>query len=164
MRNRIILFEKRPFGKVTDDCFRLIDMAVPQPVDGEVLLKTLYVSVDPYLRGRMSSVRSYTAPFKTGEPMRSGLVAEVIESKHPDFGVGEFVATRMNWAEYQVSNGEGLLKVDPNVAPLSAYQGVLGMPGLTAYLGLTEIGRPQPGETLVVSGAAGAVDRGCRSG
>ena len=157
MKNRTILFEKRPVGVPTSECFRFIENAIPHPATGEVLLKTLYVSVDPYLRGRMSEAKSYTTGFKLGEPMKSGIVAEVIESKNQDFRTGEFVAGRLDWSEYQISDGTGLLKVDQNAAPLSAYQGILGMPGLTAYLGLMEIGVPKAGETLVVSGAAGAV-------
>lgn len=157
MQNRTILFEKRPEGKPTQDCFRFEENEVSQPKDNELLLKTRYVSVDPYLRGRMSDRKSYTAGFNLGEPMKSGIVAEVAESKHPDFKAGEFVFGMLNWSEYQTSSGEGLQKVDGNAAPLSAYLGLLGMPGLTAYLGLMEIGKPEKGKTLVVSGAAGAV-------
>ncbi len=157
MKNRTIIFEKRPVGLPTSECFKFTGNPVPQAKEGEVLLKTAYVSVDPYLRGRMNEGKSYTAGFNLGDPMKSGIVAEVIESKNPDFKAGDFVAARLDWSEYQISNGEGLLKVDPNAAPLSAYQGILGMPGLTAYLGLMEIGQPKSGETLVVSGAAGAV-------
>ena len=139
------------------DCFRQEEIPVQGPEDGEVLLKTHYISVDPYLRGRMREGKSYMAAFNPGEPMRSGAIAEVVESRNPVFTTGEYVTGMLTWSEYQTSSSDGLIKVDPDVAPLSAYLGILGMPGLTAYLGLIEIGRPQSGETLVVSGAAGAV-------
>ena len=157
MKSRIIIFEKRPVGKPTIDCFRFAEIEVPQPKEGEVLLKTLFVSVDPYLRGRMGAGKSYTTGFSLGEPMKSGIVAEVVESKNRAYKAGDFVAARLDWSEYQTSSGEGLTEVNSNAAPLSTYQGILGMPGLTAYLGLTEIGQPKAGETIVVSGAAGAV-------
>ena len=157
MKNRTIFFEKRPEGKPTEDCFRIEENSVSEIKEGEILLKTKYVSVDPYLRGRMSDRKSYTSGFKLGEPIHSGVIAEVVESKNADFKDGNFVSGLLNWSEYQPSNGKGLTKVDGDAAPLSAYLGMLGMPGLTAYLGLMEIGQPQKGETLVVSGAAGAV-------
>jgi NADPH-dependent curcumin reductase CurA len=157
MKNRTIIFEKRPEGKPSAECFRTEETTVPSLKEGEVLLKTKYVSVDPYLRGRMSDRKSYTSGFNLGEPMKSGIIAEVTESKNSDFKAGDFVNGLLDWSEYQTSNGEGLTKVDADAAPLSAYLGMLGMPGLTAYLGLMEIGKPQKGETVVVSGAAGAV-------
>lgn len=157
MKNRTIIFKKRPEGKPSVECFRTEETTVPNIKEGEVLLKTNYVSVDPYLRGRMSDRKSYTSGFNLGEPMSSGIIAEVTESKNPDFKAGDFVNGLLYWSEYQTSSGEGLIKVDPNAAPLSAYLGMFGMPGLTAYLGLMEIGKPQKGETVVVSGAAGAV-------
>jgi len=157
MKNRTIFFEKRPEGKPTEDCFRIEENSVSEIKDGEVLLKTKYVSVGPYLRGRMSDRKSYTSGFNLGEPIQSGIIAEVTESKNSDFKKGDFVNGLLDWSEYQTSNGESLTKVDPDAAPLSAYLGMLGMPGLTAYLGLMEIGQPKKGETLVVSGAAGAV-------
>ncbi len=157
MKNKVIIFEKRPEGMPDLNCFRQEDIMVQEPADGEILLKTHYISVDPYLRGRMREGKSYAAAFNPGEPMRSGIIAEVIETNNSEYRQGEYITGMLNWAEYQISNGEGLVKVDPDVAPLSAYLGILGMPGLTAYLGLMEIGRPQDGETLVVSGAAGAV-------
>ena len=120
-------------------------------------LKLNWVSVDPYLRGRMSDAKSYIAPFEVGKPISSGAIAEVTESKNEKFKTGDYVSGMLNWQQEQVSSGKGLMKVDPNQAPLSAYLGVLGLTGLTAYLGLMEIGKPKSGETLVVSGAAGAV-------
>lgn len=155
--NKVILLDKRPVGKPAIDDFKFIEEPNPVAAEGQVLLKTLYVSVDPYLRGRMSSAKSYVPPFKLNEPIQSGLIAEVIESRNPDFKVGDFVSARLDWKELQVSDGKDLIKVDGNAAPLSAYLGILGMTGLTAYLGLTEIAKPKAGETLVVSGAAGAV-------
>ncbi|TCC97310.1 NADP-dependent oxidoreductase [Pedobacter hiemivivus] len=155
--NKVILLNKRPVGKPTTDDFKFIEEENPIIQEGQVLLKTLYVSVDPYLRGRMSSAKSYVAPFELNKPIQSGVIAEVIVSKNLDFKVGDFVSARLDWKEVQVSDGKHLLKVDGNAAPLSAYLGILGMTGLTAYLGLTEIGKPKAGETLVVSGAAGAV-------
>src|SRR5690606_15410460 len=134
-----------------------IEVENPALQEGQVLLKTLYVSVDPYLRGRMSSEKSYVPPFELQKPVQSGIIAEVIESKLPDFNVGDYVSGMLDWKELQTSDGRGLTKVDGDAASLSAYLGVLGMTGLTAYLGLTEIGKPKSGETVVVSGAAGAV-------
>ena len=130
---------------------------VPELKDGEVLLSTKYVSVDPYLRGRMSDAPSYIPPFEINEPIVSGIIAEVVSSRSSQFSNGDFVSGLLQWKETQVAKAGGLIKVDPEKAPLSAYLGILGMTGLTAYLGLTEIGKPQKGETLLVSGAAGAV-------
>jgi NADPH:quinone reductase len=155
--NRVILLDNRPVGKPTLSNFKFVEEELPALHGGEVLLKTLYVSVDPYLRGRMNDTKSYTPPFELGKPIQSGIVAEVIASNQPNFAVGDYVSGILQWKEYQVSNGLGLMKIDPEAASLSAYLGVLGMTGLTAYLGLTKIGNPVAGETLVVSGAAGAV-------
>jgi NADPH:quinone reductase len=157
MNNKKILFHKRPVGLPKSDCFQIVDTPVALPEKGEILLQTLYVSVDPYLRGRMSERKSYTSGFIPGEPMKSGIVAQVVESKNHEYKSGEHVTGLLEWSEYQVSRGEGLTKINEQEAPLSAWLGLLGMPGLTAYLGLMEIGRPQKGETLVISGAAGAV-------
>jgi len=157
MENKTILFAKRPAGMPEMDSFETITGKIPQANDGEVLLKTLYVSVDPYLRGRMNDSKSYVAPFNLNEPFSSGLVAEVLESNNKNFAKKDIVAGMLNWSEYQISDGSGLIKVNANVSPLSVYQGILGMPGLTAYLGLSKIGEPKAGETVVVSGAAGAV-------
>ncbi len=155
--NKAILLKNRPVGKPTLDDFEFIEEENPALQEGQVLLKTLYVSVDPYLRGRMSSAKSYVPPFELHKPVQSAIVAEVIESKLPDFKAGDYVSGMLDWKESQVSDGRGLSKVDGNTASLSAYLGVLGMTGLTAYVGLTEIGKPKSGETVVVSGAAGAV-------
>lgn len=157
MENKTIIFAKRPLGTPGLDTFETTNGIVPQVKDGEVLLKTLYVSVDPYLRGRMNDSKSYVAPFNLNEPISSGLVCEVVESNNENFAPKDIVAGMLNWSEYQTSDGTGLIKVNANVKPLSVYQGILGMPGLTAFLGLTNIGAPKAGETVVVSGAAGAV-------
>lgn len=152
-----INLKNRPKGtpKLTD--FEFIKSEIAELKDGEVLLKSTYVSVDPYLRGRMSDAPSYVPPFVLNQPISSGMIAEVLESKDENFSKGDFVTGLLKWKETQVASSKGLMKVDANKAPLSAYLGVLGMTGLTAYLGLTEIGKPVRGETLLVSGAAGAV-------
>jgi len=155
--NKVILLNKRPHGKPVLSDFKIISEEVPSAKDGEILLKTLFVSVDPYLRGRMNDAKSYAPSFELNKPMQSGIVAEVTESKHADFKKGDFVSGVLGWKEYQTSNGKHLQKVDGSDAKLSNYLGILGMTGLTAYLGLTEIGMPKKGETIVVSGAGGAV-------
>ncbi len=155
--NKIIVLNSRPVGKPQKHDFKFIIDGMPINGDGEVLMKTRFVSVDPYLRGRMSEAKSYIQPFELNQPISSGIIAEVIESNNAKLAKGDFVSGMLQWKEYQVSTGENLLIVNPEVAPLSAYLGILGMTGLTAYLGLTEIGKPKREETLVVSGAAGAV-------
>jgi len=155
--NKTIILANRPVGKPQLSDFRLLDETIPEIISGEVLLKMAYVSVDPYLRGRMSDADSYVDSFELQKIMSSGAIAEVIASKSDDFKVGDFVLGALDWKEYQKSDGTGLIIVDGTAAPLSAYLGVLGMTGLTAYFGLTEIGAPKEGETVVVSGAAGAV-------
>ncbi|MEP0213088.1 MAG: NADP-dependent oxidoreductase [Cellulophaga sp.] len=153
-----ILLKNRPVGKPLVSDFEYVTSESDLKIkDGELLLETAYVSVDPYLRGRMSDAKSYVPPFELNKPVHSGVIAKVIASKNENFAEGDFVSGMLDWKTQQVSTGEGLLKVDKSKAPLSAYLGILGMTGLTAYLGLTEIGKPKAGETLVVSGAAGAV-------
>jgi NADPH-dependent curcumin reductase CurA len=156
--NKIILLNKRPIGKPKLDDFVCTTEEMPIAKDGEVLLKSLYVSVDPYLRGRMNDSKSYVAPFELNKPIQSSIVAEVVESNaSSSFQKGDYVIGNLDWKEYQTSNGEVLRKIYETEIPLSAYLGIVGMTGLTAYLGLTEIGLPKSGETLVISGAAGAV-------
>ena len=155
--NKAILLEKRPVGLPQLSDFTFVSNDIDTVTTGELLLKTTYVSVDPYLRSRMNDAKSYIPPFELHKPISSGIIAEVIDSKNTAFEKGDFVTGMLEWKEFQKSNGEGLLKVDASKAPLSAYLGVLGLTGLTAYLGLTEIGKPKKGETIVVSGAAGAV-------
>src|SRR5690554_7615307 len=137
--NKTITLKKRPVGKPQVSDFTTLKEAMPKIADGEVLLKTKFVSVDPYLRGRMSDAKSYIPPFELNKPIQSGVVAKVIASKNDLFKEGDFVFGMLDWKTKQVSTGEGLLKVDPTKAPLSAYLGVLGMTGLTAYSGLTYI-------------------------
>ncbi len=154
---RTINLKNRPKGKPELTDFDFTTAPVSDLQDGEVLLSTKYVSVDPYLRGRMSDAPSYVPPFELNKPITSGAIAEVIESKSNDFSKGDYVVGALQWKETQVAKANGLTRVDPEKAPLSAYLGILGMTGLTAYHGLTEIGKPKKGETLLVSGAAGAV-------
>ena len=155
--NKVIVLNQRPEGIPELSDFKISLEKVPSADDGEVLLKTRYVSVDPYLRGRMSDSESYIAPFELNKPLQSAIIAEVADSNHTQFKVGDLVLGNLEWKEYQVSDGKGLQAIPNHHAYLTAYLGVLGMTGLTAYLGLTKIGLPKPGETLVVSGAAGAV-------
>jgi NADPH-dependent curcumin reductase len=170
--NRQILLAARPEGAPGPQHFRLAETPVPQPGDGEVLLKTLWLSLDPYMRGRMSAARSYAKPVEVGEVMEGGTVSRVEESRHKDFAVGDVVLSRAGWQEYAVSDGAGLRKLDPERAPLSTALGVLGMPGMTAYTGLTIIGHPKAGETVAVAAASGPVGatvgqiakiKGCRA-
>jgi hypothetical protein len=155
--SKTILFKNRPAGKPSTTDFELIQEKDPDPSEGEILLKAHYVSVDPYLRGRMRNEESYIPPFKLNEPMESMVIAEVVASENQNFQKGEYVSGMLKWKELQVSAGTGLNRVDPELAPLPAFLGVLGLTGLTAYLALDKIGRLKPGETFVVSGAAGAV-------
>ena len=136
--------------------FELAETQMPSPEEGELLVKSLYISVDPYMRSRMSDAKSYVPSFEVGKPMDGGVVAEVIESRHPDFVVGDAILGHLQWQEIQTVNAQQVTKLDKS-APLSYYLGILGMPGLTAYFGMNEIGKPVAGETVVVSGAAGAV-------
>jgi NADPH-dependent curcumin reductase CurA len=155
---KTIVLNSRPEGKPTSSDFKCITEDIKLTLqEGEILLEATYVSVDPYLRGRMSDAKSYIPPFELHRPIQSGVVAKVIASKNVVFEVGDFVSGMLDWKTKQVSIGAGLLKVDASKAPLSTYLGILGMTGLTAYLGLNKIGKPKAGETLVVSGAAGAV-------
>ena len=155
--SRTVLFKNRPAGKPSKSDFEFIEEEDPKPKEGELLLKALYISVDPYLRGRMRNEKSYIPPFELNKPMESMVVAEVVESHNHNFQKGEFVSGMLKWKELQISNGTGLNRVDRDLAPLPAFLGVLGLTGLTAYLGLEKIGKLMAGETLVVSGAAGAV-------
>ncbi|MDT0690091.1 NADP-dependent oxidoreductase [Salegentibacter sp. F188] len=154
---KYIILRNRPEGKPSLKDFGTKETEKPQPGEGEILLKALYVSVDPYLRGRMRDEKSYIPPFKLNEPMESMVVPEVEDSKNENFSKGDFVSGMLDWQEYQVSDGKGLNKINKDIAPLSAYLGILGLTGITAYLGLEKIGKLKEGETLLVSGAAGAV-------
>jgi NADPH-dependent curcumin reductase CurA len=147
----------RPTGEPTHDDFELREATLEAPGHDEVLLRTLYLSVDPYMRGRMRDAESYAEPWDVGDPMRAGAVAEVLESNHPDIEPGDVINGNLPWAEHAVVDGEDLRVVDDSLAPVSTALGVLGMPGATAYFGLTDVGEPVAGDTVVVSGAAGAV-------
>ncbi|WP_258868127.1 NADP-dependent oxidoreductase [Alkalilimnicola ehrlichii] len=156
-RNRRIVLAKRPAGMPTDEHLVMEEVVRPTPGDGQMLLKTLYLSLDPYMRGRMSAARSYAASVELGEPMVGGTVSEVVESNVDGFAPGEIVLSSNGWQEYALSDGTAVRKLDPAVAPVTTALGVLGMPGFTAYVGLLEHGRPKPGDTVAVSAASGAV-------
>jgi NADPH-dependent curcumin reductase CurA len=170
--NRRITLAARPVGYPKESDFELVEAPIPAPGDGEFVARTLYLSVDPYMRGRMNDVKSYAPPVQIGEVMVGGTVSEVVASHHPDFSEGDIVEGRLGWQDYALSDGRGMRRIDPGLAPISTALGVLGMPGMTAYFGLLDICDPQPGETVVVSGAAGAVGslvgqiariKGCRA-
>ena len=157
MLNKEIQFASRPAGMPTLDNFKIVDAAVPQLNDGEVFVRTLYISVDPYLRGRMREGKSYVPPFEIGQVIQSGVIGKVVESRATEFKQGDLVTGMLGWRLYNLAKTPELRKVDPRLAPVTTALGVLGMPGLTAYFGLLDIGQPKEGETVVVSGAAGAV-------
>ena len=172
MDNLRVLLASRPTGWVSEDNFRVETVPVPQPRDGEVLVKNAFLSLDPYMRGRMNEGKSYAAKQEIGEVMIGGTVGEVVESRHPKFAKGDQVLGMLGWQQYGVSDGKGLNKVDASRVPLSAYLGVLGMPGVTAWVGLLDICQPKASETVVVSAASGAVGsvvgqiaklKGCRA-
>jgi NADPH-dependent curcumin reductase CurA len=141
----------------TQEDFKLQEVDVPELQDGEVLVRSLYLSVDPYMRSRMSDAKSYIEPFALGEVLAGGVVGVIEDSKNERWKAGDVVVGMLAWQDYTVSNGRGLLKLDPSAAPITTALGVTGMPGWTAYFGLLDIGQPKEGETVVVSGAAGAV-------
>ncbi|MGE5338395.1 MAG: NADP-dependent oxidoreductase [Gemmatimonadota bacterium] len=162
----------RPVGLPKRSDWNFTEEPVRDPGENEVLVKVLYVSLDPAMRGWMSEGRSYIAPVAIGDVMRAGAAGRVVASKHPQFAVGDHVTGGLGVQEYALSDGKGLIKVDTRVAPLPVFLGTLGMPGMTAYFGLLDIGQPKEGETVVVSGAAGAVGsvvgqiakiKGCRA-
>jgi NADPH-dependent curcumin reductase CurA len=155
--NRTWTLAERPDGRPDADCFELEEREISDPGPREVLVRTLYMSVDPYMRGRMRDAESYAEPWDVGEPMQAGVVGEVVASNHGDWEAGDVVNGNLLWAEYAVVDGDDLVAVDPDLAPISTALGVLGMPGRTAYFGLLDVGEPTPGDTVVVSGAAGAV-------
>jgi len=168
---REIRLKSRPVGLPVAENFELAEVALPAPAQGEVLVRNLWMSVDPYMRGRMYDRPSYAPPFQLGEPLQGGAIGRVEQSNHPDFATGDLVESMNGWREGFVSIGGALQKLPNENVPPQAYLGVLGMPGLTAYSGLARIGEPKPGDTVFVSGAAGAVGaavcqiarlRGCR--
>jgi len=154
---RRIVLASRPVGEPKPSDFRLEDFPVPQPGPGQMLLRTKWLSLDPYMRGRMSDAPSYAKPVGIDEVMEGGTVNEVMASNNDSFKPGDIVLAQTGWQTHALSNGAGLRKLDLNVAPISTALGVLGMPGMTAYAGLLEIGQPKAGETVVVSAASGAV-------
>ena len=171
-RNRKVLLASRPQGAVTEQNFRIVDAPMPQPADGEVLVRNEWLSLDPYMRGRMSDAKSYVPPAQLDEVMVGQTVGEVVDSRNPRVSVGDKVLTQLGWQSHGIANGADVTKVDARHVPASYYLGVLGMPGFTAWFGLFEIGQPRAGETVVVSAASGAVGsvvgqlakiRGCRA-
>jgi NADPH-dependent curcumin reductase CurA len=154
---RRVVLASRPAAEPAAENFRLEEFPMPQPGEGEILLRTLWLSLDPYMRGRMSDAPSYAAPVAIGHVMEGGTVSEVVVSNNPQFKTGEIVLGHTGWQTYAISAGKGLRKIDPAKAPPSYALGILGMPGMTAYFGLAEIGKPKTGETLVVAAATGAV-------
>ncbi|MBW5811018.1 NADP-dependent oxidoreductase [Yersinia kristensenii] len=157
VENRRILLASRPLGVPTHENFVLETQPIPQPAAGQVLLRTRYLSLDPYMRGRMSDAPSYAAPVGIGDVMVGGAVSRVEVSKHPDFQVGDWVLARSGWQDYALSDGSDIRNLGPELSHPSRALGVLGMPGFTAYMGLLDIGQPKAGETLVVAAASGAV-------
>ncbi len=152
-----IVLTRRPSGDVTADCFREESVTLPALADGQVLIRSRFLSLDPYMRPRMTELRSYTPPFELGQPLTGGSVGEVVESKNPRYAKGDTVIGMLNWASHTLHDGKGLRKIDPAVAPLQAHLGVLGMPSFTAWYGVTHICKPKVGETAFVSAATGAV-------
>ena len=157
LTNRRILLAARPEGVPQNKDFSKISEPIPEPGDGEIVSRTIYLSLDPYMRGRMNEGKSYSAPVEIGETMCGGTVSQVLKSNNPNFASDDYILTYDGWQEYAVSDGKGARKLDPTQAPISTAVGVLGMPGMTAYMGLLEIGQPQSGETVVVAAATGAV-------
>jgi NADPH-dependent curcumin reductase CurA len=152
-----VVLASRPVGEPKRTDFRIEEYAPPTPGQGQVLLRTIWLSLDPYMRGRMSDGPSYATPVPIGGVMEGGTVSEVIASNNPGFAKGDIVLSRAGWQTHALSDGKGLTRIDPKLGPVSAAVGVLGMPGLTAYTGLLDIGKPQAGETVVVAAASGAV-------
>jgi NADPH-dependent curcumin reductase CurA len=170
--NRQVLLASRPRGAVTEDNFRIVDAPLTAPDAGKVLVRNAWLSLDPYMRGRMNDVKSYAPSVQLGQVMVGQTVGEVLESRDPRFKPGDKVLTHLGWQLYGVAKGSELTPIDTGRAPASCYLGVLGMPGITAWLGMCEIGQPKAGETFVVSAASGAVGgvagqlakvRGCRA-
>ena len=152
-----IVLASRPDGAPTADNFRLEAVNLPEPADGQVLVRVIYLSLDPYMRGRMSAAESYADPVEIDEVMVGGTVGQVVDSRHPDFATGDYVLGYAGWQSHAVVDGNQLRTLDRDAAPLSTAVGVLGMPGFTAYSGLLKIGQPKAGETVVVAAASGPV-------
>jgi NADPH-dependent curcumin reductase len=156
-QNLQVLLASRPVGRPSPDNFEFVQTPIPNPGEGQVLLKIRYLSLDPYMRGRMSAAKSYAASVEIGQVMEGGTVAEVLESRHPDYAAGDMVLSYSGWQAHALSDGSDLRKLDPLQAPVTTALGVLGMPGFTAYAGLLTLGQPKPGETVVVAAASGPV-------
>ncbi len=172
MKNMQVVLASRPQGWVSEENFRFVESDIPRPREGEVLVRNLYLSLDPYMRMRMDAGKSYAPPVAVGEVMVGGVVGEVLESRDPRLSKGDIVTGRVGWQLYAVAPGTGLRKVNSEGAPISTALGVIGMPGVTAWYGLLQIGEPKAGETVVVSAASGAVGsvvgqiakiKGCRA-
>jgi NADPH-dependent curcumin reductase CurA len=170
--NRQVLLVNRPTGEPHESDFRLIESPLPEPAEGQFLCRTIYLSLDPYMRGRMRAGASYAKPAELNQPMVGGTISQVIRSRHGGFHDGDLVLGHFGWQEYAFSDGRGVGKIDLTLGPLSYFLGVLGMPGMTAYCALLDIGNPRKGETVVVSAASGAVGsvagqiakiKGCRA-
>ncbi|MFL6077057.1 MAG: NADP-dependent oxidoreductase [Mycobacteriales bacterium] len=157
VRSREYHLASRPVGWPTEDDFELVTIELPEPGDGEVLVRNDHLSVDPYMRGRMNDVKSYVPPYQIGEPMEGGAVGVVVASRAPELAEGDHVVHQLGWREYAHGPAKRFLKIDPELAPPPAYLGVLGTTGLTAYAGLVDVARLREGDTVFVSGAAGAV-------
>ena len=156
--NKQLLFVKRPIGEADEDTWNLVSNPIPEPKEGEVLIQQHYISLDPAMRGWMNNAKSYIEPMAIGSVMRAGSVGKVIKSNnHPKFKEGDFVSGNGGVQQYTVTDGKGYYPVDPNLAPLPTYIGTLGMPGMTAYFGILEVGKIKEGDVVLVSGAAGAV-------
>ena len=172
MKNVQVLLAARPRGAVEESHFRIVESDIPRAGDGEFVVRAHFLSLDPYMRGRMDDTKSYATSAAVGGVMVGTVVGEIVESRHAKYHAGEYVETRTGWQLYGTSNGGGVRKVDPDYVPLSAYLGAVGMPGITAWIGLNEHGKPKSGETVVVSAASGAVGsivgqlaklKGCRA-
>lgn len=157
MSNRQIRLASRPRGWVSGENFAVTEEAVREPEDGEILVRNIFMSVDPYMRGRMDDVKSYVPPFGIGEVLEAGVVGQVVASRHETFAEGDYVCGMLGWENYSISDGSGLHTVEAGKAPLSYHLGILGMPGMTAWVGLMKIGALKHGETVFVSAASGAV-------
>jgi len=155
--NQRVILKSRPEGWVTPDNFDLDTTPVTEPEDGQLLVRNVYLSVDPYMRGRMNDVKSYIPPFELGKPLQGGVVGQVVASRNDAFAEGDWVSGMLGWENFSVSDGEGLQKVPAGPAPLSYHLGILGMPGMTAYVGLIGVGELQKGENVFVTAASGAV-------
>ncbi len=155
--SREIRLREHPVGMPTPETFELAEVPIPQPGEGQFLVRNIWMSVDPYMRGRMMGLRTYVDPFQIGEPLSGGCIGQVMQSNHGDYAVGDYVLGMLGWREFWVSDGADVRKVDPAIAPVQMFLGMLGMPGMTAYAGLLKVGKVAEGETVFVSAAAGAV-------